>query len=274
LHRHLPANEVLPDYRLSHCLTINGFDNDVDLEQTGLFKQLHQVYEPMLSAQGIKMVEMQTNMQRFRLAAMGRSKLHLTFGLPLAAAALVMGNMFARFYIPASYHYGGLVPDGSHPMMDHLLSTETTQFIHDGASATRVAKTIAIAGWPETHSRLRVCFQGAQYNTARGVFENCGACEKCLRTMIPLEIAGKLSEFSTFPRGLNKKNIKTIRYLSSASRTFAKENLVFAWQHRRWDLVATLAYVVLRGKVLATFLQPLYRILPRGAREWIKNRFA
>jgi hypothetical protein len=274
LYQHLPANEVLPDYRLSHCLMINGFDNDVDLEQSGLFKRLHRVYEPMLNAQGIEMLEIQTNMQRFRLAAMGRGKLHLTFGLPLAAAALVMGNMFARFYIPASYHYGDLVPDGSHPMMDHLLSTETMQFIHDGASATRVAKTIVIADWPETHSRLRVCFQGAQCNDARGVFENCGTCEKCLRTMIPLEIAGVLSDFSTFSGGLNLKNIKTIRFMSSASRSFAIENLVFARQRRRWELVATLTYVVLRGKVLATFLQPLYRILPRGAREWIKGRFA
>lgn len=274
LYQHRPANEILPEYRLSHCLIINGFDNDVDLAHTGLFKRLRRTYEPMLSDQGIKMVEMQTNLKQFRLAAMGSGKLHLTFGTPLAAAALVLGNLFARFYIPASYHYGDLVPDGSHPMLDHLLSTETTQFIHDGASATRVAKTIAIAGWPDTHSRLRVCFQGAQYSTDRGVFENCGFCEKCLRTMIPLEIVGLLNDFSTFSGRLDFKKIKSIRYLSPSSRTFAIENMVFARQCRRWGLAASLAYVVLRGKVLASFLQPFYYILPRGAREWIKGRFA
>ncbi len=50
LQRHLPGNEVLPDYRLTHCLMIDGFDNDVDLGHTGLFRTLRDVYEPMLSA--------------------------------------------------------------------------------------------------------------------------------------------------------------------------------------------------------------------------------
>ncbi|MBL0712097.1 MAG: hypothetical protein JJV98_00215, partial [Desulfosarcina sp.] len=197
LYQHRTTSEVLPEYRLTHCLMINGFDNDVDLEHTGLFQMLREVYEPMISAQGIKLVVMQTNLQQFRLAAMARGNLHLTFGMPLAAAAMVLGNMFARFYIPASYQYRHLVPDGSHPILDHLLSTETMQMIHDGASASRVAKTIAIAAWPDTHSRLRVCFRGARYNPGLSVFENCGTCEKCIRTMIPLEVTGLLSKFST-----------------------------------------------------------------------------
>ena len=56
LHRHRGAIEVLPEYRLTHCLMIDGFDNDVDLGQTGLFQTLRDVYEPMFSALGIQLV--------------------------------------------------------------------------------------------------------------------------------------------------------------------------------------------------------------------------
>ena len=273
LFQHRFANEALPAYRLTHSLMINGFDNDVDLDDTGLFRKLRSVYGPMFEDQGIDLVVMETNLQQFRLAAMARGHLHLTFGVPLAAAALTLGNLFARFYIPASYHYGHLVPDGSHPMLDHLLSTDSTQIIHDGAAASRVAKTIAIADWPDVHSRLRVCFRGASYNPLREVFENCGHCEKCLRTMIPLEIVGLRSKFTTFAVELSMKNIRRIRYLSTSSRAFAIENVHLAIRARRWDLVAVLLYVVLRGKLLSLFIQPLFHLLPARMRSWVKAQY-
>jgi len=273
LYRHRPAKEELAAYRLTHSLMINGFDNDVDPDDTGLFRQLESVYRPMLEAEGIELVIMHTNLQQFRLAAMAHGNLHLTFGLPLAAAALTLGKLFGRFYIPASYHYARLVPDGSHPILDYLLSTDSTQIIHDGASATRVAKTVAIAEWPAVHSRLRVCFEGAPYNAQRKVFENCCKCEKCLRTMIPLEVIGQREQFSTFAQNLSLKNIRRIRYLSTPSRTFAIENLRLALEARRWDLVVVLAYVVVRGKLLSLFLQPIFRLLPQDLRAWVKARF-
>jgi hypothetical protein len=252
---------------------INGFDNDVDLENKGLFQSLYKVYEPMFRSQGIELVVMQTNMQQFRQAAMERGNLHLTFGSPLTASALVLGNMFARFYIPASYQYSHLVPDGSHPILDHLLSTETMQIIHDGAGVSRVAKTIALAGWPDTHSRLRVCFRSARYDPRRSIFENCGACEKCLRTMIPLEVAGLLPKFPTFPPAISPRSIRRIRYISESSRSFALENMRYALHARRWGLAASLAYVVARGKLYAAFLHPLAKRLPNKLRDWVKRRW-
>jgi hypothetical protein len=225
-----------------------------------------------LRAQGIALVEMKTNLQQFRLAAMTRKDLHLTFGAFLAASALALGNMFGRFYIPSSYHYRHLVRDGSHPMVDHLFSTEGTQFIHDGARASRVEKTIAIASWPDVHSRLRVCFHAAAMNPKRRVIANCGECEKCLRTMIPLEVAGLLPRFAAFPSKLSSRNIRKIRYLSSSSRSFAFENLLFALRKKRLDLVGVLMFVILRGKILSLFVRPFFLMLPKNVQRWIKTQ--
>jgi hypothetical protein len=157
-------------------------------------------------------------------------------------------------------------------MLDHLLSTDTMQIIHDGATASRVEKTIAIAGWPDTHSRLRVCFRGARYNPQRNIFENCGTCEKCVRTMIPLKAAGLLSAFSTFPVNLAGKNIRRIRFLSQSSRSFALENLRFARQAGRWALVTVLAYVIVRGKLFEFLWRPLSLMLPEKFKAWVKDR--
>jgi hypothetical protein len=157
-------------------------------------------------------------------------------------------------------------------MLDHLLGTDSMQIIHDGASASRVAKTIAIANWPVAHSRLRVCFRGASYNSQRQVFENCGHCEKCLRTMIPLDIVGQRSKFTTFACELSMKNIRRIRYLSASSRAFTLENIRLAIGAKRWDLVAVLVYVVLRGKLLALCIRPLFRLLPANMRSYVKTR--
>ena len=52
-----------------------------------------------------------------------------------------------------------------------------------------------------------------------------------------------LSAFSTFPVNLAGKNIRRIRFLSQSSRSFALDNLRFARQAGRWDLVTVLAYV-------------------------------
>lgn len=60
-------------------------------------------------------------------------------------------------------------------------------------------------------------------------------------------------EIFTFPGGLTRKNIRRIGYLSSSSRSFANENLRFAWQAGRWGLVIALTYVTVRGKLLAIF---------------------
>ena len=70
------------------------------------------------------------------------------------------GHLHASTF-PASHTYNDLVPWGSDPRVDHLLSSETLQVVHDGAAATRIAKTEAIARWPATYGRLRVCVPAA-----------------------------------------------------------------------------------------------------------------
>jgi len=81
------------------------------------------------------------------------------------------------------------------------------EIVHDGAEARRVDKIARIVSrHPLALKHLRVCL----YNQESP--RNCGHCKKCARTMMALELIGKLRDTNMFPlvsrqelaRGLRK----------------------------------------------------------------------
>jgi hypothetical protein len=256
---HLGTNEPYPPYRISHCLMINGFDRDADLDGVGSFAALERIYAAMATELGLDLVAVRTNAMQF----LGPFIQKQSFASFVTAPALVLGGLFARYYVPSSYKFTllGLYPDGSHPMLDHLLATETLATIHDAGHLTRVAKTAAIAPWPATHDRLRVCFNATRVNEATGVVENCCRCEKCLRTMTTLHLLGALETFRCFPRPLERRDIRALDYRHEGSRIFADEIIAFASEHGRPEIAADLRHAIAHS----TRLRPAVRRLVRAS---------
>ncbi len=60
-----------------------------------------------------------------------------TFGVMVTAPALVLGGLFSAFYVPSSYRFDDFFRDGSHPVLDHLIATETMETIHEGSHLKR-----------------------------------------------------------------------------------------------------------------------------------------
>ena len=71
-----------------------------------------------------------------------------------------------------------------------LIQTDNLELIIDGCQYRRVDKVKNIADWDIAQKYLNVCVG----KTADA--SNCGHCSKCLRTLLPLEILGKLDKFS------------------------------------------------------------------------------
>jgi hypothetical protein len=137
---------------------INGFDLDVDLEESGRFDLLRAIYAPLLASLGVELVTVRTNLRTFRLAGADSSGLIRSFGTALVAPGLALSRAFGRLYLAGARGYAQFEADGSNPATDHLLGTAGFQTIHDGADVpTRFAKVAVIAGWPEALARLRVC---------------------------------------------------------------------------------------------------------------------
>ena len=101
------------------------------------------------------------------------------FAIALVAVLNNFKNHAGTCLIGSSEPYDELViPWGSSPLTDHLLSSEVFTVIHDGASHSRTEKVGEISDWPVGIKNLRVCWQG------KDKYKNCGQCEKCIRTKL------------------------------------------------------------------------------------------
>jgi hypothetical protein len=110
----------------------------------------------------------------------------------LVSAALALQRLFRVYLVSAgarinemhfNSHYAGDSDQFSLP----LVSTEGLTFYTAGSQYSRMEKTAKIAEYPLAQKYLDVCLYEQ---------ENCGVCEKCLRTQLSLESLGKLEDFS------------------------------------------------------------------------------
>jgi hypothetical protein len=125
-------------------------------------------------------------------------------GAALASTALALQGLLGRCLIAASDHYRHLPPLGSHPVLDHLWCTERLEIVHDGAEASRSDKVVRqIARSRLALETLSVCWRSEPAH-------NCGVCEKCLRTMVTLEMAGSLDRCATLPHTLDIQALRDV----------------------------------------------------------------
>lgn len=269
LWRHLAGNEDISGYRITHCLMIDNFDMYMPED---IFPRIVSLYEETLRGLGIEIIPIRTNLRKMRLAAIEREHSPKTFGAVLAASALVLEGLFRRFYIPASHKYSAFMPlEGAHPLIDHWLSTETMEMIHDGSDSSRVEKTAVLSNWPETYSRLRVCFGRTAFNENTGQVENCCQCEKCVRTMISLELLGALSRYNTFGQPLSRRQIRGLYYSNEPGHALAEENLHLARTMGRRDIAFDMRYAMWRSLVLRKIGHPVYHRMPPGVQRVLKR---
>lgn len=149
---------------------------------------------------GLPLLHVTTNLREFSHRYLTWSEYH---GSAMAATAHVLG--LRHCYHPGSLSPGNDLPYGSHPDLDHLWSSETTQISYDAYPVSRLDKTRAIAGNGVALRYLRVC------NSRDDDGYNCGRCEKCLRTLVALRIAGRCGSLPTFERGLDLGDVATRR---------------------------------------------------------------
>jgi hypothetical protein len=187
------------EHTITDLIVIRGFDI--------AFSRDARVFQKILTNARIvarqfrkSVVPVATNLRDFGTRYVRWGDLHL--GSALASVALALQSVFREVYIASSFSYDQLFPWGTHPALDPLWSTERISLIHDGCEATRVDKTRFIAQFPVVTDTLRVCTRWYVYN--------CGVCEKCLRTMVALHIAGALGKTRTLPNFMDPRLLRQI----------------------------------------------------------------
>jgi len=249
---HLPQQEPNPGYRISHCLMINGFDlNSIPENTEHFYNKTRQLYEPMMNKLGLQLLVAHTNIWQFMDKRKWKIYMYI-FGSVLIACALALGNLFSRFYMASSFQYTQLFPWGSHPLLDHLLCTETMESIHDSAHLTRLEKIAALSHWPETYSRLRTCLFNTFFIDKAANLENCCRCERCIQTMSVLEMLGVLDKYTVFPKPWKPKYIRNINFFNIPEKAkykylYAQEIIQHARNIGRRDVVFNFRYAIFRN---------------------------
>jgi len=194
---------------ITHLIVIHGFDIYYGKWNTELYPTVLRKASRVARKLGKEVIPVATNIRDLSDPIVEWGPLY--FGSALASIGLALDSMLDAAYIAGGLTYDLLTPWGSHPGLDPLWSTETLRFIHDGADANRIQKVQFISKFPVALDTLRVCFMnpGNRYN--------CGQCEKCLRTMIALHIAGALKRCSTFPHKIDVKLLRKLPKLSEGS---------------------------------------------------------
>lgn len=115
-------------------------------------------------------------------------------GPAVAASGLLLGRRWRTLLLSAAVAYDEFDPWGSTCLTDPLFSTSATRVWHYGAGADRLQKIEFLARRDVALDHLHVCWQDASER-------NCGACEKCFRTLLALDMAGARGRARTFPAG-------------------------------------------------------------------------
>lgn len=182
------ADPVQTD-RVDTFILVNGFD--ISRRNSQLWDHALTNIKSAAKADSVALMVVRSNIQNLVEPILSWDYSH---GGCLAAVGLFLRGAFHQIYIPSTHSVSEQIPWGSNLALDGHWSTESTAFIHDGTEATRLEKVISqIAQSPLALKHLRVCFANE-----KGAY-NCGRCDKCLRTMINLFVAGALEKSDTFP---------------------------------------------------------------------------
>ncbi len=156
---------------------VHGFD--IPLDEPDVFQRAAEKSARILGSLGIPLIPIATNFRDLKLSWVD------VFAAGAASCFMMLQGGYTAALFGAGERYSALIlPWGSNPITDGLLSSDTFQFIHDGAAFSRVEKVREIADWTEALPYLRVCWEGEQKD------RNCGRCEKCVRTILDFRVVG------------------------------------------------------------------------------------
>lgn len=176
--RHHSGQAGYASRRIVACALVHGFD--IPLGQEEKFATGLRLARESLDSLGIDLIALRSNLRQ--VLPLDWHDLH---GAAIVGALQLLKSRAGTALIGSSDPYDQLLlPYGSNPVTDTLLSTESMEIVHDGCGSDRTEKIAGIADWSVGCGNLRVCWAGSQIDA------NCGRCEKCIRTRMNFLVNG------------------------------------------------------------------------------------
>jgi len=185
---------------ITHLIFVHGWD--IEIGHSARLALVSAALREAAAELGKPLLEVRTDIRSFCDPLFPRNRY---VGAMLASVSLLLSSQISKVYVPSGNHYGVLAPCGSHPLVDPLWSTEQLTIMHDGAEASRLDKLASFVGEPIPLRWLRVCLSRS------ADAYNCGRCEKCIRTMIGLNVTGLSESCATLLPSLDLEEVSRIR---------------------------------------------------------------
>ena len=151
-------------------LMVHGFD--VPLSRPDQLQELKDRTLPFTEDLNLNINILKTNLKELNIQDWEDSHMAL-----IACCLSCYSHIFKYGLVGSTEPYDKLIlPWGSNPVTDPLLSGSSFSLVHDGAAFSRTKKVLEISKHPLAMKVAKVCYDGNETQ------KNCGKCEKCLRT--------------------------------------------------------------------------------------------
>ncbi len=248
--RHVPERESRAIGRVDDLIYVHGFD--IPLDRTAEFRKIQLVLEEAARDLDKALILVKTNLRRPK-SPWAHDWGWLSHAAGLGAVAMILEKRFGRVLIGSTHPYGRLMPWGSHPMSDVLMSTSRLQVQHDGAMYNRVEKTELVARHPSALKGLHVCWKS-------GAASNCGVCSKCIRTMATLRLMGVTPRDVHFQHPFESARLSQLYLADQNDEDFIQEVFEAARERGDTEIEAAAGYALRRSRRVRPWVRFLDRL--------------
>lgn len=249
---------------LDAIVLVLGFDIDRPGEECEERIARHQQFA---TAMNKRLIPVKTNAREFCISR----KISWDFGHGLFLSSLAPLLACHIFYVPSSHTYDQEYPWGSHPLTDPMWSTAANKVVHCGAGYTRTRKTLVISSEKQVLDNIQVCRRSNHYN--------CGACPKCVRTMVALYLLEAQSVM--LPELCDMKLLSWLKPHGDSGLVFLEELMMLSKERGNKKIYRKLGFYrkcyllgnlvpMLDRMVMGGFFRRTYRAICKPA--WLNER--
>jgi 7-cyano-7-deazaguanine synthase in queuosine biosynthesis len=221
---------------------VQGFDIGLDRKEE--FGAAKRSAEAILSGYGVPLAVLRTDWVH-KVCGEWTDQ----FGVALAACLHQFSGFAGAGVLGSDEDYAHLsFPLGSNPVTNPFLSGARFDIVTDGSAFTRSDKVKEIARHGDAAKHLRVCWEGPNKS------QNCGVCEKCVRTKLNFMANGL--EPNCFPTGRPSAiQVLTINAKGSAKRGMLRE----VYQTARAKEIKELWVICVLGAYCRSLVMAVFR---------------
>lgn len=202
--KYLLDNDCLPDYKITHfaCFNVGAFGSfNTDTTRDSFYLEVNKL-KYFAEKLHLPVVSVDSNVHEFYLEQnFNWSHTYLNMGCVLALQRLWGKYLYASGYSLDCFRYELGDSARMEPVVIPNISTESTELISADMEKPRSEKVRFIMDDEIVKQNINVCLKEQSINNGVMVRDeidnhrNCGHCEKCLRTMLQLDIYGRLSDY-------------------------------------------------------------------------------